>query len=96
MGGGDEDDFLGGKATKPLQKEKQSKNQIKQKKKKRAKSQAVTTMPAKPYFWRRKKRIAHELFFGRTTCGNNSMPRASRKIMTIGTCFKFLACEDKF
>ena len=41
---GNEDDFPGGKATEPLQKEKQSKNQINQKKKKRAKNQAVTTV----------------------------------------------------
>ena len=33
LGGGNEDDFPGGKATEPLQKEKQSKNQIKIKEK---------------------------------------------------------------
>ena len=44
LGRGNEDDFPGGKATEPLQKEKQSKNQINQKKRKRAKSQAVTTL----------------------------------------------------
>ena len=44
LGRGNEDDFPGGKATEPLQKEKQSKNQINQKKKKRAKIQAVTTL----------------------------------------------------
>ena len=42
LGRRNEDDFPGGKATEPLQKEKQSKNQINQKKKKRAKNQAVT------------------------------------------------------
>ena len=45
LGRGNEDDFPGGKATEPLQKEKQSKNQINQKKKKRAKIQAVTNLP---------------------------------------------------
>ena len=39
-----EDDFPGGKATEPLQKEKHSKNQINQKKKERAKIQAVTIL----------------------------------------------------
>ena len=38
------DDLPGCKAIEPLQKEKQSKNQINQKKKKRAKNQAVTTL----------------------------------------------------
>ena len=37
-----EDDFPRDKATEPLQKEKQSKNQINQKKKERAKNQGVT------------------------------------------------------
>ena len=36
------DDLLGFKSTEPLQKEKQSKNEINQKEKERAKSQAVT------------------------------------------------------
>ena len=44
LGRGNEDDFPGGKAIEPLQKEKQSKNQLNQKKKKRAKNQAVTTL----------------------------------------------------
>ena len=43
LGRGNEDDFPGGKATGPLQEEKQSKNQINQKKKKRAKIQALTS-----------------------------------------------------
>ena len=38
-----EDDFPGDKATEPLQTEKQSKNQLNQKKKKRAKIHAVTS-----------------------------------------------------
>ena len=42
LGEGNEDDFPGGKTTEPLQKEKQSKNQINQKKNERAKNQAVT------------------------------------------------------
>ena len=40
-----QDDFPGDKATEPLEKEKQSKNQINQKKKKGAKNQAVTNLP---------------------------------------------------
>ena len=43
---GNEEDFPGGKATEPLQKEKQSKNQINQKKKKRAKSRLLQTFPS--------------------------------------------------
>ena len=42
LGRRNEDDLPGCKATDPLQKEKQSKNQINQKKKERAKNQAVT------------------------------------------------------
>ena len=45
LGRVNEDDFPGDKATEPLQKEKQIKNQIDPKKKKRAKIQAVTNLP---------------------------------------------------
>ena len=44
LGRGNEDDFPGGRATEPLQKEKHSRNQINQKKKERAKIQAVTIL----------------------------------------------------
>ena len=42
LGRANEDDFPVGKATEPLQKEKQSKSQVNQKKKKGATNQAVT------------------------------------------------------
>ena len=44
LGRRNDDDLLGCKSTDPLQKEKQSKTQINQKKKKRAKSRTVTTL----------------------------------------------------
>ena len=82
LGRGNEDDFPGGKATEPLQKEKQSKNQINQKKKKRAKIQAVTTLT--PF-----KKFRPQDFVAQGT----SMTWGHR--FQLGYPFSFIYCSPK-